>query len=115
MPRMCAPPARRFLNALPVSSRWSWKSYLHLNLFWNNRYRLGKQFASGYYPEPCRGSSNQPKEMTMKKYLPSCVLMALLLGISNSQASEFDGLYVGVNAGSNKSTATSLSDKSNSY
>ena len=51
----------------------------------------------------------------MKKYLPSCALMALLLGVSNLKASEFDGLYVGVNAGSNKSTATLLSDKSNSY
>jgi len=52
--------------------------------------------------------------MEMKKYLQSCALM-LLLSASNTGASEFDGLYIGVDAGSNKSTATALSDKTNSY
>lgn len=50
----------------------------------------------------------------MKK-IQSCVLIALLAGVANTKAGEFDGLYVGLDAGANKSTATALSDKNNSY
>ena len=51
----------------------------------------------------------------MKKCTWSCALAVLILGVSTTKASEFDGLYIGVNGGSNKSSATSLSDKSTNY
>lgn len=55
----------------------------------------------------------------MKRYgfpLAAPVLgAAFVLGASVAYASEFDGPYVGIDAGSNKSTASALPDKSSSY
>ncbi len=51
----------------------------------------------------------------MKKKTSGFSFAALLLAVSGAYASEFDGWYVGVDAGSNKSTATALADKSSTY
>lgn len=51
----------------------------------------------------------------MNRNLLSGVVTVFLMGTAHTQASEFDGPYVGLDAGSNKSTATALSDKNNGY
>lgn len=51
----------------------------------------------------------------MKKNASGFSFAALLLAVSMANASEFDGWYIGVDAGSNKSTATALADKSSTY
>ncbi len=51
----------------------------------------------------------------MKKYIRSCALVVLIGSVSTANAGEFDGLYIGVNGGSNQSRATSLPDKSLNY
>jgi OOP family OmpA-OmpF porin len=42
-------------------------------------------------------------------------LAVLLLGVANAKATEFDSWYLGINAGSNKSSATGLADKNTGY
>ena len=51
----------------------------------------------------------------MNKTAMSCGLAVFILYISNTEASDFDGFYIGANAGSNRSTATSLPDKKSNY
>lgn len=51
----------------------------------------------------------------MNKTALGCGLAVFVLCVSNTKASEFDGFYVGANAGSNKSTATLRPDKTKSY
>lgn len=51
----------------------------------------------------------------MNKTATGCGLAVFLLCVAGTEASEFDGYYIGISAGSNKSTATLRPDKSSSY
>lgn len=51
----------------------------------------------------------------MKRSTWKCALAVLLLGVANAKATDFDGGYLGINAGSNKSSATALADKDTDY
>ena len=51
----------------------------------------------------------------MKPYTLGIASAILALCAAHAGATEFDGFYAGVNAGSNKSTASGLADKTNTY
>lgn len=51
----------------------------------------------------------------MKRSTWKCALAVLLLGVANAGATDFDGWYLGINAGQNKSSATALADKDTGY